>query len=81
MFARTRRESFLLFVRTNTQGKFLTNFFQKVCGVEGAQPSSSPAGDEINLGVSFLQSFFLCAYAVKEKSDQSHPSGNGLLLI
>ena len=44
--------------------------FSKVCGVEGAKPSSPPAGGEITfLGVSFCE-LFLCAYMLKEKADK-----------
>jgi hypothetical protein len=41
--------------------------FSKACEVEGAEPSSSPAGDEIFLGVSFCE-LFLCAFFLQRKS-------------
>ena len=52
------------------------NFFQKVHAVEGAEPSSPPAGGEIASAFSFCPAFFFCASGVKRKS-----GGNKFALI
>ena len=42
--------------------------FTKACAVEGAEPSSPPAGGEIPLiGIFFLPSFFFCASCRQKK--------------
>jgi hypothetical protein len=48
----------------------LIKLLQKLAQVEGAKPSSRVATREISLGISLLRSFSLCAFGVKEKSDQ-----------